>query len=63
MTTLQVQYHVDSMEDLDRLIEEDINNCNKVMVTTLCPKCGGDYTRDVYLLTPPGVLALSICCD
>lgn len=33
-------YHTSSIEDLQKLIDNDINNTEKILVTTECYKCG-----------------------
>lgn len=58
-------YHTTSLEDLQKLIDEDVNNTTKITVTTECYKCGKDFTREEYLHMPPNILILLSCqaCD
>lgn len=54
-------YHTSSIEDLQKLIDNDINNTEKILVTTECYKCGKDFMREEYLHMPPNILILLSC--
>lgn len=60
--TLKINYHANSIEDLEQIITEDINNSKKIIVTTVCQKCKKEWTREVLLCTPPNILILLECC-
>lgn len=62
MKTLNVNYHCSSLDELNKLIKEDVDNSKKIIVTTSCQNCGKHWTRETYLAIPPSVLILEVCC-